>query len=127
LERHRLDAVQLAVLHRERLPRARLVRGHPLGDAAAALRPRVPQQAGADLRPLALQLRHVAEAVDPRSPAVRVVPQLLGLHDPAGHEGGGGYARHVRQTKALRMSAVDLALELIRLDTVNPPGNERLV
>ena len=49
--------------------------------AAAALRPRVPQQPGADLRPLALELGHVPEPVDPGRPAVRVVPQLLGLEE----------------------------------------------
>src|SRR3954463_13603112 len=32
-----------------------------------------------------------------------------------------------RQTTSPRMSAVDLALELIRLDTVNPPGNEGVI
>ena len=88
LERDRLGAPQLLVLDLERLPRARLVGRDPFDHAPAAAGLGVPDRARSRRRPLALELDQVAEAVDPDRPALRVIPQRLGL---------GGQARHGRR------------------------------
>src|SRR5919202_4515899 len=74
LERDRLDALQPPVLNLERLARAALVGGDPLDDSPAPGRRRVPHEPAADLGPAVVERDDVAEPVDPRRPARRVIP-----------------------------------------------------
>src|SRR4051794_39452651 len=82
-----LRAADLLVLHRERLPDARLVGGDLLEDAPAPLRIGVPDDVGADVRPVARHARDVLAAVDERGPAAGVVPERL--RGAPGARGGG--------------------------------------
>ena len=89
-----LGAAELLVLHLERLPDARLVGADALDHPPAAAGLRVPHRARADRRPLALELLQVAEAVDPRRPALRVVPDRLRLGGEARDLLDGAHAWH---------------------------------
>src|SRR3954471_21188846 len=80
LEDHAPDAAHPGVLDLQHLPQPRLEPRDPLGDPALASGRGVPQDAAAHVRPVALELDEVAEAVHPRRPAGPVVPERLGLH-----------------------------------------------
>src|SRR4051812_27664802 len=110
LEAHALRAVEPAVLDRERLAGARLVLEHLLGDPAAAAGPGVPDEARAGVRPVALEAGHVAEPVDPRGPAVAVVPQRLGLRGRAGDDDRGLGP----QSASARMASIERAMRSSR-------------
>src|SRR5215218_8700655 len=104
-----LTPAERLVLDFDGLAGTDLVGDHALLDHPAAARWGRPQQAGADLRPLALELDDVPEAVDPRGPAGRVVPERLGLGRPAGHEDGGPCAAH-QQRSSVRMARIEPAM-----------------
>src|SRR4051812_33443578 len=85
LEGHGLAPGELAVLDLERLPGARLVRHDDLLHPPAAARRGVPDHARPALGPLAVDLDEMPEAVDPRGPAVGVVPEPLDLEGAPAH------------------------------------------
>src|SRR4051812_37147899 len=74
-----LTARELLVLDLGLLTPARLVAEHALEHPAPALGPGLPDQHAPALGPAVLALDYGAEAVDPRRPAVEVVPERLGL------------------------------------------------
>src|SRR4051794_13806331 len=101
-ERDPLRAADLLVLDLERLADARLVGDHVLEDPSAPVGVGVPNDAGARVRPLAVDARDVLAAVDERRPAARVVPERLGLARLAGDVDARADAAHPPQTRSSR-------------------------
>src|SRR5215208_1229571 len=110
LERDLLRAAQALVLDRERLAHARLIGGHLLEHAAAAARVAVPHEPA--LRGPALrERRDVLEAVDPRRPADRVVPERLGLGgEPGDLDRRRGAAHARRPSTSPRIASIERAM-----------------
>src|SRR3954453_21736873 len=101
-ERHPLRAADLLVLDLERLADARLVAEDALEDPPAPAGGGVPDDAGALVRPLAVDAGDVLAAVDERRPAARVVPERLGLARLAGDVDARADPTHPRQTRSSR-------------------------
>ena len=85
LELHGLAAGHRGVLDLDGLARAHLVGDHALGHPPASARRGLPHELRAPVRPFPFERDDVAEAVDPRLPAVRVVPERLRVGRPPGH------------------------------------------